>query len=151
MATRYIKLGPKAEIFYDPTTRTKVLKGQVVPLQGKNRFSKKITAALAGQHLVAATKDEFESYSEELATTNPEAAKKATKVMEDPNAWIEKWLEDNELEHAVLMKLSKDKLIALAQHFESENTAEELGTLSKAELTEEIIEIGTEEEEEDED
>lgn len=132
---KYVTLGSKAEIFYDPTTRLKVLKGQVVKVDNKAKFSKKINAAIAGGHLVNVTKQQYEDYISDLGLDTKKETEKGD------------WREEQVLEEAVLMKLKKEQLVELAKYHETEYDDDTIITLSKAELVEEILEITQEEEE----
>lgn len=142
---KYIKLGEKAEIFFDPTTRTKVLKGQIIKLEDKQKFSKKIAAAIGGGHLVYSTKEAYNDYMEDSSQATTKSATK-----EEAVDWMEPWLEANEVAEKTLKPLRHEKLVELAKHFESEFTAEELKDSTKAELIEEILDLQPEEEDEDE-
>ncbi len=142
---KYIKLGEKAEIFFDPTTRTKVLKGQIIKLEDKQKFSKKISAAIGGGHLVYSTKEAYNDYMEDLAS------KDDTKVFQkEEDNWLEAWVEANELSEKTLKPLKHEKLVELAKHFESEFSDEDLKDSTKAELIEEILDLNSEEEDEEE-
>lgn len=151
---KYVKLGKKAEIFFDPTTRTKILKGQVVKLEDRRKFSKKISAAIAGGHLIHASKEDFNDYMEDVNSqnnknTSANGSTVKTGSTEDTD-WIEAWLSANELTDKNLKPLKKDKLVELVKHFESELSKEEIEDLSKAELIEEILDITSEYEEDSE-
>jgi len=54
----YLKLGEKAEVFFDPETRTKIVKGQVVEFSSIPK-SKRILKALKNGHLEKTTQEEF--------------------------------------------------------------------------------------------
>ena len=130
----YVKLGEKAESFYDPTTGTLVSKHEVVILTDKAKFSNKIKKAIAGGHLVSATKQDYEDYIEDNG-------------LNTQNEAVEDWRENQDLDEAVLLKLKKEQLIELAIYYKTEYDAKDLASLSKAELVEEITEITSEEEE----
>lgn len=137
---KYVKLGKKAEIFFDPTTRTKVLKNQVVKLENRDKFSKKITAAIAGGHLVNSTKEEYNDYLED---------NQLIENTQEQESWIEPWLEANDIEEKTLKSLKHQQLVELTSHFGSQYTLAELKDSTKAELIEEIIELNSEEEEDE--
>lgn len=144
---KYIKLGNKASIFYDPTTKVKVLKGQVVELKNRERFSKKILTAIAGGHLVSTNKEQYNDYLQDAGID--QALEKSTKEI-TPTSWIEPWIENNDLDEKNLMKLKKAELIQLAQYYETELTVEELDSYEKKDIVEEILEIIPEEEDDEE-
>ncbi len=56
----YVQLGEKAGMFYDPTSRVKVLPGQVVEVATFQQHSKKLIKAIKGGHLDKATKEDFD-------------------------------------------------------------------------------------------
>ena len=125
---KYVKLGSKASVFHDPTTNTKVLPGQVVEVKGVSKFSKKITAAISGGHLENATEEEYHKY------------KGGGKVISnnDTTNWVEEW---DDFDEESLKGLTKDKLVELANHLETELDEKELGKLNKQELVEEILSL----------
>lgn len=51
-----VEVGRKANIFYDPSTGVKVVKGQIVTLTSSQLRSKKVRAALTAGHLVRSNK-----------------------------------------------------------------------------------------------
>lgn len=57
MASKFVKLGKGASIFYCPVTKVKALPGN--PVEVKKR-SKKIDVAISNGHLTEITKEEFE-------------------------------------------------------------------------------------------
>jgi len=86
---KYVKLGPKADVFMDIETHLTVTKGQVVLLTLRNERSKRIQKALRGGHLVSASKDEYVAYRDTLEPLSDdeiikdhesEMGKKATEI-----------------------------------------------------------------------
>ena len=136
---KYVKLGDKAESFYDPTTKTKVLKNQVVKLEGKGKFSKKITAALAGGHLVNCTEEDYKDF---LSDSGAEAQVASTQ---------KDWKEEFDIsDEKALSALTKAQLVELAKYHETETEDSELNSMNKKELVEEVLSL-VDEDEEDED
>lgn len=136
---KYIKLGKKAESFYDPTSKTKVLKGRVVELNNSNKFSKRIQAALRGGHLEYATEEEFSKASKGTQTTE---AKTTSEV--------------DITDEKVLKKLKKPALVELAlEHKLADDegelyTKEELEEFKVNELVEMLLDLNSEEDEDEE-
>lgn len=120
-----IKLGKKANSFFDPTTKLKVLPGQVIELKNIHKKSTRITKALRDGHL---------QYTDE--DVNQEAPKSSVKEKETEN-----WIEKLELTTEALSKLKKAELIEVAKFYESQLEDSELQEYTKAELIEEIFEL----------
>lgn len=131
---KYVKLGSKASIFYDPTTNTKVLPGQIVEVKGIGKFSKKINAALKGGHLENVSKEDFEKFQKGGTVNNDEDI--------NTGNWVEQW---DDFDEKSLKGLKNDQLAKLATHLESEFSEQELGQMKKAELIEEILSLVEEE------
>lgn len=132
---KYVRLGAKAESFYDPTTKTKVLKNQVVKLEGMGKFSKKITAALAGGHLVNCSEEDYKDF------LSDSGAKPEPKNQKD-------WKEEFDItDEKALEGLTKAKLIELAKYHETETEDAELNTMNKRELVEEVLSLVDDEDE----
>lgn len=138
--SKYVKLSKKAENFYDPTTKTKILKGQVIKLDNTNKFSKRIEAALRGGHLEHASEEEFKA-----ANVSTEATSKDVNT-EDIDITDEK----------ALKKLKKPALIDLAikhnlaDDEEEPYTREELEEFKVTELVEMLLDLNSEEDDEEE-
>lgn len=60
----YVKLNNQAQIFYDPVSKLKILKGKVVELDEKLYNRRFIQAALENGYLKTATAEEFRKFSE---------------------------------------------------------------------------------------
>ena len=58
---KYIKLNPKASIFYDQASKIKVLRNEVVEITEKQFNSRVIKAALANGYLQEAKADELKA------------------------------------------------------------------------------------------
>lgn len=71
---KYIKLNPKASIFYDQASKIKVLRNEVVEITEKQFNTRVIKAAIANGYLQEAKADEF--YAAGGAKVNPPAPKK---------------------------------------------------------------------------
>lgn len=130
MANKNVKLGEAANSFYDPTSGLKVLPGQVVELDNKQSKSKKVTIAMRHGHLVSATDEDVENFANGKAVSN-----------NDPSNDVDKDWDDFEVNEANLKKLNKSDLVELAMHLESEYSQEELESMTKDDLKEEILEI----------
>lgn len=133
-----IKLGKNAQSFYDPTSKLKVLKGQVVEIKNLQNRSKKVQAALRGGHLV---------YTDEKPTMfmeNPEPKVETKNKVDDKD-----WVKGIELEPSQLKKLKRDELYEVAEYYNGEPL--EQRDLTKDQLIELIFELTEDEEDEDED
>jgi len=108
---KFVKLGEKATIFYDPTLSFKVITGEVKELPSNYRFGKRTVKALQGGHL----------------------------VLTDKNDTLDK--EDEELTAEVLKAYKKADLVAKALELKSEYSEEELNSMTKAELIEEVLSL----------
>jgi hypothetical protein len=64
----YVKLGGKAEVFYDAFSELKVVRGQVVEMNAVQARSLKVKKALSGGHLQMATEAEFKGETAEVAS-----------------------------------------------------------------------------------
>ena len=60
---RYVKLSPKASIFYDQASKIKVLRKDVVELTDKQFNLRVIKAALANGYLIETKAEEFKAPS----------------------------------------------------------------------------------------
>jgi len=72
MATKYLKLGEKASMFFDPFTQIKVISNQVLAIDRMPK-SKKISVALGAGHLVLATESEYNAYLKKVGKTVEDA------------------------------------------------------------------------------
>ena len=140
---KYVKLGSKSTIFYDPTTNTKVLPGMVLKLSGTGRFSKKITSALKGGHLESADKEEYEEWLSKQEEVDKQSTDKDLAKAADDENWLESY---ESYDEDSLKALTKDKLIELAIYNESTYSEKELKSMNKSELVEEITSLLEEEE-----
>lgn len=61
---KYLKLGPKATMFYDPATRILIRGNEVIAAKAFQK-SKKLSVALSSGHLAWATEEEFDKFKEE--------------------------------------------------------------------------------------
>lgn len=130
--SKKVKLGKKANSFYDPTSKLKVLPGDVIELKAVHKASARVIKALRDGHLQS---------TDEEATTEAKNAPKET-VDENPDAWI------NELEMTPekLNKLKKVELIQVAKFYGTEISDEDLEEMKKSDLVEEIFELVEEDE-----
>lgn len=131
---KFVKLGEKANSFYDPSTGFKLSKNQVGELTTEMQVSRKIKNALKNGHIEIAEEGEFEDVNE-------------IEVNED---------KDQQFTESELMSKSKEGLINLLIRIEESlpederSTSAELNKMNKTELTEAIME-SYEDDEEDED
>lgn len=123
-----IKLGDKANSFYDPTSKLKVLPGDVVELKGVHRRSLRIIKALRDGHL---------QYTD--AEINKEV--KVDPKLEKESSKDQNWIEELDYTPENLSKMKKDELIEIAKFYETEYSDEELKGMKKNEIVEEIFEL----------
>ncbi len=148
---KYIGLGEKASLFYDPSVALKILPGQAVKLTAKIRRSKKVSVALKGGHLERIDSEEISEYkvigeenenkieekkSEEKVDKTPKPGDDNFETNEPEEGWDEKSLE----------KQLKPHLYNLALHYGTEVEEADLKGYNKDELVEEIMDLLTEEE-----
>lgn len=72
----YVKLGEKAGMFFDPTSRVKVLPGQVVEVTTPQQQSKKFQKALNGGHIVRVSEEDFKKADKEGKAVSAKALAK---------------------------------------------------------------------------
>jgi len=58
--SKHVKLGEKASMFYDPTTKLKVVPGKAVELSNDNIRSKRVIRAIKSGHLDYADSEDME-------------------------------------------------------------------------------------------
>lgn len=113
---KYIKLNPKASIFYDQASKIKVLRNEVVEITEKQFNSRVIKAALANGYLQEAKADE-------LKASGVKANTPATKKEVDLEAVKKKFDELMEAEEApekIKEQFNTEELKALAISLEIE-------------------------------
>ena len=113
---KYIKLNPKASIFYDQASKIKVLRNEVVEITEKQFNSRVIKAALANGYLQEAKADE-------LKASGVKANTPATKKEVDLEAVRKKFNELVEAEEApekIKEQFNTEELKALAISLEIE-------------------------------
>ena len=113
--TKYLKLGDKAQSFYDASTKTQVAKGEVIEFTPERQNSKRIQRAVKAGHLDWTEAPTTKTLPKELEVNEPEEID---------------WYTREELEN---MKLSQLKKIA------SENDLEFGGKITKEELISMIL------------
>lgn len=73
---KYIKLNPKASIFYDQASKIKVLRKDVVEITENQFNSRVIRAAIANGYLIEAKAEEVKVKTEEVNPKKKDASKK---------------------------------------------------------------------------
>jgi hypothetical protein len=120
----YYKLGDQAGVFYDPSLRILIRKGEVVAFDA-NPKSKKFNMAKAGGHISVASKDEYEAYVnqtdavETVEVTTPEPEKK-----EEPEVILKGKLTPDELALKKTLEGMEDNS-AIIEYFKNEGFLEE--------------------------
>lgn len=113
---RYVKLSPKASIFYDQGSKIKVLRKEVVELTDKRYNLRVIKAALANGYLIEAKAEEFK---EPLPKGAPSAPKKEVDL-EAVRKKFEDLLEAEEAPEKIKEQFNTEELKALALSLEIE-------------------------------
>lgn len=128
---KFVKLGEKASIFFDPTSGLKVVPGQAVELSNVHRQSKRVVRGLKSGHLDNVDSDEMD----ELEVVYIDA-KAEVKKEEENNDTFDM---DQEWDEKSLKKLKVSQLEDLARHFELDYTDAELKAMNKNELIDAIL------------
>lgn len=113
---RYVKLNPKASIFYDQASKIKVLRKDVVELTDKQYNLRVVKAALANGYLI-------EAKAEEVKVTNQKEGSPAPKREVDLEAVRKKFDELREADEApekIKEQFNTEELKALAVSLEIE-------------------------------
>ncbi len=113
---RYVKLNPKASIFYDQASKIKVLRKDVVELTDKQYNLRVVKAALANGYLI-------EAKAEEVKVTNQKEGSPAPKKEVDLEAVRNKFDELREADEApekIKEQFNTEELKALAISLEIE-------------------------------
>lgn len=113
---KYIKLNPKASIFYDQASKIKVLRKDVVELTDKQYNLRVVKAALANGYLI-------EAKAEEVKVTNQKEGSPAPKKEVDLEAVRKKFDELREADEApekIKEQFNTEELKALAISLEIE-------------------------------
>lgn len=113
---RYVKLNPKASIFYDQASKIKVLRKDVVELTDKQYNLRVVKASLANGYLI-------EAKAEEVKVTNQKEGSPAPKKEVDLEAVRKKFDELREADEApekIKEQFNTEELKALAISLEIE-------------------------------
>lgn len=113
---KYIKLNPKASIFYDQASKIKVLRNEVVEITEKQFNTRVIKAAIANGYLQEAKADEFKAGG---AKVNPPAPKKEVDL-EAVKKKFEDLAEAEEAPEKIKEQFNTEELKALAISLEIE-------------------------------
>lgn len=124
--SKKVKLGDKANSFYDPTSKLKVLPGDVIELKAIHKVSSRVIKALRDGH---------------LQVTDAASTKEVKETVKEKEVNPNKWIEELDMVPEKISKLKKEQLIQIAKFYETEYSDEELGDLKKDELVEEIFEL----------
>lgn len=136
---KYVKLGDKANSFYDPISTLKVLPGQMVELTEKALKSKKVINALRQGHL-SYTDSEDEGKLETVKTEQVNDVANTTQKPTEVPVTKESLMKLNKAE---LVKLALDKKVSYLEDESEEETLytqEELESYDKKEIADLILE-----------
>lgn len=148
--SKFVKLGEKASVFFDPTSKLKITPNQAVELSNESRMSKRVIAALKSGHIEYAYQGDEDDQLQQITQDSLSKGKKDQKVArksktddkpKDSDPVNDDEGEDDEWDEKSLMRLKKQELINMAKENGSEFTEEELEDSNKEELTEEILSL----------
>lgn len=111
---KYIKLNPKASIFYDQASKIKVLRKDVVEITENQFNSRVIRAAIANGYLIEAKAEEVKVKTEEV---NPKKKADSKKEVDDTEALKDKFIgliEAGEAPEKIKDQFNGEELKALA-------------------------------------
>lgn len=114
---KYVKLGKKAECFYDSYVKLKVLKREVIELTKKQEVSPKVRRAIQTGHLEVATKDDYNDYIGEVENPKEETEfdEMTKKELTD---YYKQTFEVSEEEVVAFSKKTKEKMIEELEELE---------------------------------
>ena len=108
---RYIKLGDKAESFYDPFSEFGLVRGQVKILEGKTNESQSVKNALKGGHLAFANEAEFIAVGGEVPEVVPEFTSEFGDDAKEILAYYKKTYEVTKEDVTAFKKLSLQEMV----------------------------------------
>lgn len=112
----YVKLSPKASIFYDQASKIKVLRKEVVELTDKQFNLRVIKAALANGYLIEAKAEEFKAPSSKESSPAP----KKEVDLEAVRKKFDELMEAEEAPEKIKEQFNTEELKALAISLEIE-------------------------------
>ena len=113
---KYIKLNPKASIFYDQASKIKVLRKDVVELTDKQFNLRVIKAALANGYLIEAKAEEFKAPGQKESSPAP----KKEVDLEAVRTKFDELVEAEEAPEKIKEQFNTEELKALAISLEIE-------------------------------
>lgn len=113
---RYVKLSPKASIFYDQASKIKVLRKDVVELTDKQFNLRVIKAALANGYLIEAKAEEFKAPGQKESSLAP----KKEVDLEAVRKKFDELMEAEEAPEKIKEQFNTEELKALAISLEIE-------------------------------
>lgn len=112
----YVKLSPKASIFYDQASKIKVLRKEVVELTDKQFNLRVIKAALANGYLIEAKAEEFKAPGSKESSSAP----KKKVDLEAVRKKFDELMEAEEAPEKIKEQFNTEELKALAISLEIE-------------------------------
>ena len=112
----YVKLSPKASIFYDQASKIKVLRKEVVELTDKQFNLRVIKAALANGYLIEAKAEEFKAPGSKESSPAP----KKEVALEAVRKKFDELVEAEEAPEKIKEQFNTEELKALALSLEIE-------------------------------
>ena len=113
---KYIKLNPKASIFYDQASKIKVLRNEVVEITDKQFNLRVIKAALANGYLIETKAEEFKAPSSKESSPAP----KKEVDLEAVRKKFDELVEAEEAPEKIKEQFNTEELKALAISLEIE-------------------------------
>lgn len=113
---KYIKLNPKASIFYDQASKIKVLRNEVVEITDKQFNLRVIKAALANGYLIEAKAEEFKAPGQKESSPAP----KKEVDLEAVRKKFDELVEAEEAPEKIKEQFNTEELKALAISLEIE-------------------------------
>lgn len=138
---KFVKLGEKANSFYDPLTKVKLAPGLVVELPKNFRESRKLVRALKAGHIEYTDPVKAPAKSDGKASDKNSGKGEAVEIDIDKVDFTEEGLKG----------FKKAELVNICIQMEVDRTVEELEALTKKDLIDILLELDDEEEEDDED
>ena len=120
---KYVKLGKKAESFYDPYSALKVLQNQVVELNPKMQSSSRVKAALAGGHLVLVPETEYKAFKG--IVPEPTIDSKYGQTAKDLIAYYDSTYEVSKSDMKAFKKMSLEEMVEELDRLEKLNEDKE--------------------------
>lgn len=135
---KYYKLGKKASSFWDPASKTKILRGQVIKVEGDKTRSKRLAAAVSTQHILLAEEEEYDKYLAKMQALKEGKVPESEEESEDDDITSE---DSPELISFKRLKVQEMKDQIFATYELDDKEVEEINSLTKPQLIEKFKEL----------